>query len=64
MNFLKKIINFLSESTTELKKIKWPTPKETLQYTLIVIIISMIVAIYLTTLDFIFSFLLKKIILK
>lgn len=60
MNFLKKILNFLVESKTELKKVKWPTLKETLQYTLIVIIISVVVAIYLGGLDYIFSFLLRK----
>lgn len=60
MNPLVKIINFFIESKRELKKVKWPTKSEALQYTLIVIIISLIVAIYLGSLDFIFSNLLKK----
>lgn len=60
MNFAKKIFKFLAESRIELKKVKWPTLKETLQYTLIVVIISIIVAIYLGGLDYIFSFLLRK----
>lgn len=60
MNPLVKIINFFIESRRELKKVKWPTKSEALQYTLIVIIISLIVAIYLGSLDFIFSNLLKK----
>jgi len=64
MNFLKKAINFLRESKTELKKVKWPTLKETLQYTLVVIIISLVVAAYLGGLDYIFSFLLRKFIIK
>jgi preprotein translocase subunit SecE len=64
MNFLQKAINFLKESKTELKKVKWPTLKETLQYTLVVIIISLVVAIYLGGLDYIFSFLLRKFIIK
>lgn len=54
----------MKESKTELKKVKWPTPRETLQYTLVVIIISLVVAIYLGSLDYIFSFLLKKFIFK
>ncbi len=64
MKFLSKIINFFKESITELKKIKWPTFKETLQYTLIVVIISLVVAVYLGSLDYVFSFLLKNFILK
>jgi preprotein translocase subunit SecE len=64
MNFLGKVSNFLKESKAELKKVKWPTLKETLQYTLVVIIISLVVAIYLGGLDYIFSFLLSKFILK
>jgi preprotein translocase subunit SecE len=64
MNFLKKALNFLRESKAELKKVKWPTFRETLQYTLVVIIISLVVAAYLGGLDYIFSFLLRKFIIK
>jgi preprotein translocase subunit SecE len=64
MIFLKKALNFLRESKTELKKVKWPTLRETLQYTLVVIIISLVVAAYLGGLDYIFSFLLRKFIIK
>jgi preprotein translocase subunit SecE len=64
MNFFQKALNFLKESKTELKKVKWPTLKETLQYTLVVIIISLVVAAYLGSLDYIFSFLLRKFIIK
>jgi preprotein translocase subunit SecE len=64
MNFFTKIINFLKESRGELKKVKWPTIRETLQYTLIVIIISLVVAIYLGGLDYIFSFILRKFIIR
>jgi preprotein translocase subunit SecE len=64
MNFLRKIFNFLKESIVELKKVKWPTLKETLQYTLIVIIIFLVVAIYLGALDYILSLLWKNFILK
>jgi preprotein translocase subunit SecE len=64
MNPLLKILNFFKESKSELKKVKWPTFKETLQYTLIVIIISLVVAAYLGGLDYIFSLLLRKFIIK
>jgi preprotein translocase subunit SecE len=64
MNFFKKIFDFLKGSKAELKKVKWPSLKETLQYTLVVIIISLVVAIYLGGLDYIFSFILRKFILR
>ncbi|MDD2913480.1 MAG: preprotein translocase subunit SecE [Candidatus Pacebacteria bacterium] len=59
MNKIKKGINFLGEVKTEIKKVNWPTRKETTRYTLIVIGISFALATYLGALDFIFSFLLR-----
>ena len=47
-----------------MKKVNWPSRQETIQYTLIVIGVSVVVAIYLGGLDFIFSFLLNKLILR
>jgi preprotein translocase subunit SecE len=60
MKLFNKISIFLKESLLELKKVKWPTLSETLQYTLIVIIISLVTAIFLGFFDYLFSFILKK----
>ena len=60
---INKGINFLKEVKTEIKKVNWPTKKETTRYTLIVIGVSFAVAIYLGALDFIFSFLLQRFII-
>jgi len=46
-----KIIIFLKEVRTEVKKTNWPTRQEVLKYTLIVIGISVGVAVFLGTLD-------------
>jgi len=59
-----KIVNFLKEVKTELKKVNWPTRQETLKYTLIVIGTSVAVAIFLGGLDFIFKNLLDRLILN
>jgi len=59
-----KITTFLKEVRLEMKKVNWPSRKETIQYTLIVIGVSVVVAIYLGGLDFLFSFLLNKLILR
>lgn len=54
-SFPSKIINFLKEAKLELKKVNWPTRQETFRYTLIVIIVSLIVAAYLGGLDVFFK---------
>lgn len=59
-NIFRKIIIFLKEVRLEMKKVNWPTKQETLRYTLIVIGVSVAVAIFLGTLDFIFTILLDK----
>ena len=57
------ITGFLKEVRLEVKKVNWPTRKETLRYTLIVIGVSAVVAAFLGGLDFIFTQLLNKFIL-
>ncbi len=60
----KKLISFLKEVKVEMKRVNWPRREETVKYTLIVILITLIVAAFLGTLDFIFTTLLNKIILR
>ncbi len=62
-NLPKKIISFLKEVRLEMKKVNWPTRKETIRYTLIVIGLSVAVAAFLGSLDFIFNTLLRRFIL-
>jgi len=50
-----KIINYLKASIEEMRKVSWPTKKETYNYTLLVIFISVGVALYLGLLDLIFT---------
>ena len=47
-------VSFFSETRDELKKVVWPTRQETIRLTLVVIIISLIVGLFLGGLDFIF----------
>jgi len=61
---MKKIIDFLREAKAELLKVNWPSKKQIINYTLTVIGISIAVAIFLGTLDYFFSYLLKTFILK
>lgn len=54
-----KLADYIKGSYEEMKKVTWPTNKETKNYTILVIIISLAVAGFLGALDFIFSFGLK-----
>ena len=63
MNFFDKIVNFLTEVKQELKKVTWPTRKETIRYTMLVIFISLGVAFFLGAADFVFTWLMNKFII-
>ena len=51
-NFISISIQFLRDARAELKKVKWPTKKELMAATVMVIILVLIVAIYLGAIDF------------
>jgi preprotein translocase subunit SecE len=47
-----KIKHFLKEAKIELRKVTWPTPKQTLASTSVVIIVVIIVSLFLGIVDF------------
>ena len=53
---MSKIKSYFSESYQELRKVNWPTQKETAHLTWVVIGFSLSVAIFLGILDMIFSY--------
>lgn len=57
-----KIVEYLKETKTELKHVIWPSRSQTFFYTLIVIVLSIVIAYFLGLFDFIFSKGLGKII--
>jgi preprotein translocase subunit SecE len=59
--FMNKALQFLSQAKAELKKVTWPTKKQTLASTGVVVIIVVIIAIYLGIIDVILSKLVKYI---
>jgi len=59
---MSKITEYFKETKTELKHVIWPSRRQTFYYTLIVVLLSIIVAYYLGIWDFIFSQVLQKII--
>ncbi len=58
-----KGIDFLKEVRIELKRVTWPTRKEAIRYTLVVIGFTLGVAAFLGGLDFLFSWFLEKFII-
>ena len=51
----KRFVNYIRDSKQELKKVVWPTKKETTHHTLLVISISLGVAVFLGVIDYILS---------
>jgi preprotein translocase subunit SecE len=49
---IEKISKFLKEAKIELKKVTWPTPRQTMASTSVVIIVVIIVSLFLGIVDF------------
>ncbi len=58
------IISYLKEVNAETKNIKWPTKKMTMYFSIGVILISLFFAFYIGLLDFVFTEILDRTILK
>ncbi|KKP67507.1 MAG: Preprotein translocase, SecE subunit [Candidatus Moranbacteria bacterium GW2011_GWE1_35_17] len=61
---MKKIFDFIVEAKAELLKVNWPTKKQTLNYTLIIIGVSVVISLFLGSLDYLFGGILKNFIVK
>jgi preprotein translocase subunit SecE len=48
-------VGYFKEVVRELKKVSWPSRKQTVDKTVLVIVISILLAIYLGGLDFLFQ---------
>jgi len=59
---MSKIIEYFKETKIELKHVIWPSKRQTVYYTLIVIALSILIAYFLGIFDFIFLQGLQKII--
>lgn len=66
MTFLGKLkqgfgstFSFFTDSWSELKKVKWPSRKELISYTIVVLVTVIFVMIYFSVLDLIISYLVR-----
>ncbi len=59
---MNKLVNYLKGAREELAKVVWPTKETTVKHTLVVIVISLVIAIFLGSIDFLFNEVLEIII--
>lgn len=55
-------VEYLNETWSELKKVRWPTTRQTIRLTIIVIAISLLVGTYIGGLDYLFTNLLTTLV--
>lgn len=56
------MFNYFKDVRAEMKHVSWPTRRQAIVYTLVVIAVSLITAVYLGLLDYLFSLVIQKII--
>ncbi|MCX6743055.1 MAG: preprotein translocase subunit SecE [Candidatus Parcubacteria bacterium] len=55
MNIFQKITAYIKDSIAELKKVTWPTKKQTTNYTLLVIGVSLSLAAFIGIIDYLLT---------
>ena len=60
-SLVNRLSNYIKGSSEEMKKVTWPTKRETQKYTLLVVGISLAVAAFLGALDLVFTWALEQV---
>ena len=63
-NMFAKLKTYLEESRHELRNVQWPTRADATKLTIVVIVASLVLAIFLGAFDTFFSYLLQIFVLK
>ena len=50
-----KLIKYFNDTASEMKQVSWPTQRQAAFYTLLVVAISALVALYIGAFDYLFS---------
>lgn len=61
---MSNILTFLKEVKVELAKVSWPTKRQTVIFTLVVIGVSLFFAVILGVLDIFYEFLIDKFLIR
>jgi preprotein translocase SecE subunit len=59
-----KLTEYIKETKSEMKHVTWPTKSQGVNYTLLVIGVSVVVAVVLSVADYVFSLGIEKFILN
>ena len=59
-----KMVVFLKEVALQAKKVNWPSMREALRYTVVVLFVSLVMAAFLGGIDYGFTTFLNKIIIR
>ncbi|MBM4399548.1 MAG: preprotein translocase subunit SecE [Candidatus Cloacimonetes bacterium] len=64
MKMLDSVIQFFKEVRTEMKSVTWPTKDDIKEGTVVVIVMSAIVALFLSAVDFILGLAVRNVFLR
>ena len=60
---MNRFINYIKDTRGELSHVSWPTRKQTIVFTAVVIAVSLVTAVLLGFFDYLFSLILQKFVL-
>ena len=63
IKIMQRLVNYIKDTRGELKYVSWPTRRQAIVFTVVVIVISIFAAIFLGFFDFVFSLILQKFVL-
>lgn len=64
ISFIMSLLNYFKDTRSEMKHVSWPTRKQVINFTLLVLLICILTGIFLGLFDFLFTTGLKALILK
>lgn len=60
---MNRLVNYIKDSRAELTHVSWPTRRQAIVFTAVVIVVSFLAAAYLGFFDYILSLILQKFVL-
>jgi len=58
-----RLVNYIKDTRNELRHVNWPTKKQTINFTILVIAVSLAIALFMGFFDIVFTYLLKTFVL-
>ena len=56
---MSRLIEFLRATLQELRKVNWPTPQQARNLTVVVLVVSAAISLYISLFDYVFGFIAK-----